>query len=133
MKKFETKKLPVEKDVAAPDGSDVRVLLGVQGGGLAHFELAAGQVSVAVMHKTVEEVWYVLSGKGEMWRMNGEQEEIVELEAGVSLSIPLGTKFQFRALGDSPLAAIGMTTPPWPGEGEAVLVEGKWQSTFANN
>jgi len=31
---------------AAPDGSDVRVLLGVGGGGLAEFELAAGAAGV---------------------------------------------------------------------------------------
>jgi mannose-6-phosphate isomerase-like protein (cupin superfamily) len=126
MQQFETKRLPAERDVVAPDGSDVRVLLGLKGGGMAHFELAPGRTSTAVRHKTVEEVWHFVSGRGEMWRKQGEREETVPVEPGVCLTIPLGTCFQFRSFGPEPLAAIGVTMPPWPGEGEAVLVEGKW-------
>ena len=80
-------------------------------------------------HRTVEEIWFVLSGHGEMWRRQGEREEIVTLEAGVCLTIPRGTHFQFRTLGDAPLAAVGVTMPPWPGEGEAVVVAGPWAPT----
>ena len=54
--------------MVAPDGSDVRVLLSLGGGSMAHFELAPGRVSAAVVHRTVEEIWYVLAGRGEMWR-----------------------------------------------------------------
>ena len=116
-------------DAVAPDGSDVRVLLSVAGGSLAHFELGAGETSIAVEHRTVEEVWYFLSGRGEMWRKSGEQEEIVEVSQGVCVTIPLGTRFQFRAFGAGPLAAIGVTIPPWPGEGEATPVVGHWEPT----
>jgi len=126
MRKFETRRLPVERDVAAPDGSDVRLLLGLGGGGMAHFELAPGRTSVAVTHRTVEEIWYFVSGRGEMWRRQGEWEETVPVDPGVCLTIPLGTRFQFRSFGPDPLAAVGVTMPPWPGEGEAVAVEGKW-------
>jgi len=66
MQKFETKRLPVEPDAVAPDGSDVRILLGLRGGGMAHFELPPGQTSSAVTHKTVEEIWFFLSGRGQM-------------------------------------------------------------------
>ena len=126
MRKFETIRLPVERDVAAPDGSDVRFLLGLGGGGMAHFELAPGRTSVAVTHRTVEEIWYFVSGRGEMWRRLGEREETVPFEPGVCLTVPLGTRFQFRSFGPAPLAAVGVTMPPWPGEGEAVAVEGTW-------
>ena len=108
----------------APDGSDVRILLGLAGGGVAHFELAPGRTSWAVRHRTVAEIWYVLTGRGEMWRRQDRVEDVVVLEPGVCLTIPLGTEFQFRNLGDEPLAAIGMTMPPWPGDDEAVLVDG---------
>ena len=64
-----------------------------------------------------------------MWRKLGDQEEIVPVKAGICLTIPLGTHFQFRAFGNKPLAAIGITTPPWPGEDEAVVAQGKWEST----
>jgi mannose-6-phosphate isomerase-like protein (cupin superfamily) len=128
---WETKRLPGRPDAVAPDGSDVRILLGLDRGGMAHFELAAGQTSIAVVHRTVEEIWFFVGGRGEMWRADGEREEIVEVEPGVCLTIPLGTRFQFRASGEEPLAAIGVTMPPWPGEDEAVSVEGRWVPSAA--
>ena len=124
---FETKRLPVKPDVGAPDGSDVRILLALGGGSMAHFELAAGKTSVAVAHRTVEELWFFLGGRGEMWRKQAEREEVVAVDAGVCISIPVGTRFQFRSLGPEPLAAVAVTMPPWPGDGEACEVEGRWR------
>jgi mannose-6-phosphate isomerase-like protein (cupin superfamily) len=126
---YETKHLPAERDAVAPDGSDVRILLGLKGGGMAHFALAPGRTSRAVVHRTVEEVWYFLSGRGQMWRKQDGRASIVEVLPGVSLTIPLGTHFQFRSLSADPLTAIGVTMPPWPGEGEAVQVDGEWNPT----
>jgi len=123
---FATKRLPAKRDVVAPDGSDVRVLLATEGGSMAHFTLAPGAVSKAVAHRTVEEIWYVLAGHGEMWRRTSEQERVVALEPGVCLTIPCGAHFQFRATGTEPLAIIGVTMPPWPGDGEASAVDGPW-------
>ena len=117
------------RDAVAPDGSDVRVLLGLAGASMAHFNLAPGQTSTAVTHRSVEEIWLVLSGRGEMWRRQDGREEIVPLEAGVCLTIPHGTHFQFRSSGEVPLAAVGVTMPPWPGEGEAIVVPGPWAPT----
>jgi mannose-6-phosphate isomerase-like protein (cupin superfamily) len=129
MQKFETKRLPARRDAVAPDGSDVRILLTLRAGGMAHFELAPGETSTAVTHKTVEEIWFFLSGRGEMWRRQEGREETVAVEPGVCLTVPLGTQFQFRSLGPEPLAAVGVTMPPCPGEGEAIVVEGKWRPT----
>lgn len=123
---FGTMRLPGSPDVIAPDGSDVRVLLQLTRGGMAHFELAAGQVSRAVAHRTVEEIWYVLRGTGEMWRRENDRQEIVRLEPGICVSIPVGTHFQFRSAGDGPLAAVAITMPPWPGTDEAYEVPGVW-------
>jgi mannose-6-phosphate isomerase-like protein (cupin superfamily) len=121
------KRLPAQPDVVAPDGSDVRILLALGGGSMAHFELGPGQTSLAVRHRTVEELWYFLSGRGEFWRRDAAGHElVVEVEAGVSIDIPLGTTFQFRARGEAPLRAVGVTMPPWPGDGEAMLSEGPW-------
>ena len=127
MTDFATKKLPQEPDVTAPDGGRVRVLLSLAGGSMAHFELLPGETSIAVTHRTVEEVWYVLGGRGEMWRHSAGREEVVAMEPGVCLTIPLGTRFQFRCLGDAPLTAVAITLPPWPGDDEAYRVEGRWQ------
>jgi mannose-6-phosphate isomerase-like protein (cupin superfamily) len=128
--RFATMALPVAPTTVAPDGSDVHVLLELAGGGMAHFELAPGRTSRAVRHRTVEEIWYVVAGRGEMWRRQDAIEEVVVLEPGVCLTIPLGTEFQFRSLREEPLAAIGVTMPPWPGNGEAELVEGyaEWKT-----
>lgn len=126
---FSTKRLSVAREVVAPDGSDVRILLGLKGGGMAHFGLPPGQTSTAVAHRTVEEIWFFLTGRGEMWRKQNDREEVVSVEPGVCLTIPLGTHFQFRSFGDIPLAAVGVTMPPWPGEDEAFKVDGKWEPT----
>jgi mannose-6-phosphate isomerase-like protein (cupin superfamily) len=126
MTAFDTKRLPVEPDVTAPDGSDVRILLRLEQGSFAHFSLSPGRTSIAVAHRTVEEIWYIVGGRGEMWRKQGNQEETVPLEAGVCLTILCGTHFQFCSTGDEPLAAVAVTMPPWPGEGEAYPVEGRW-------
>jgi len=97
---------------------------------MAHFELPSGQTSTAVTHNTVEEIWFFLSGRGEMWRWTEGHEEVVPVGEGVCLTIPLGTHFQFRSFGPDALAAIGVTMPPWPGEGEAMFVAGKWKPTL---
>jgi mannose-6-phosphate isomerase-like protein (cupin superfamily) len=123
-----TKALPADPDVTAPDGSDVRILLRGERGSTAHFELGPGRTALAVRHRTVEEVWYFLSGRGEMWRRTPEGDErIDEVGPGVSINIPVGTAFQFRTLGDEPLTAHGTTMPPWPNDdAEAIVVDGPW-------
>ena len=129
MTDFTTSRLSRERDVVATDGSDVRILQSLSGGALAHFSLAPGQTSTAVVHRTVEEIWYFLSGRGEMWRRQERREEVVPVEAGVCVTIPLGTHFQFRSIGNEPLTALATTMPLWPGDGEAVVVPGPWAPT----
>lgn len=124
-----TKMLAVEADVIAPDGCEVRILARTPRGSMAHFALGPGQVSRAVAHRTVEEVWYFLAGQGRMWRRHEDEESIVEVAPGVSLSIPLGTLFQLRNDGNEPLAAVAVTMPPWPGDAEAYFVDGRWPAT----
>lgn len=130
MSEFASKRLPAEPSEVAPDGSRVRVLLRLSGGSMAHFELTPGQVSSATVHRTVEEVWYVLAGQGEMWRKQGEREEVVALEPGVCLTIPVGTSFQFRSSESQSLAVVAVTMPPWPGQDEAIPVAGPWADSF---
>ena len=126
---FDTRRLPAARDAVAPDGSDVRILLALPGGSMAHFQLAPGATSRAVAHRTVEEIWFFLAGRGEMWRKQDAREEVVIVEAGVCLTIPLGTHFQFKSHGAEPLTAVAVTMPPWPGEGEAYTVAGPWSPT----
>ena len=120
------RKLPDTPDVIAPDGSEVRLLSATVRGSMAQFRLAPGQVSKAIVHRTVDEVWYVSAGRGRIWRKSGSHEMITQLEPGLSLNIPVGTAFQFRCDGDRSLDIIGVTMPPWPGDGEAQFVDGVW-------
>ncbi len=117
--------------MTAPDGSDVRVLLQLPAGSLAHFSLPAGATSVAVRHRTISEIWYFVAGVGQMWRSQDGRSEIVDVGPGTAITIPRGTAFQFRSLSDDPLVAVGVAMPPWPGDGEAELVDGVWVPTVA--
>jgi mannose-6-phosphate isomerase-like protein (cupin superfamily) len=126
---FSTRSLGPSPDATAPDGSAVRLLATAPRGSMAHFTLAPGQVSRAVAHKSVEELWYFLRGTGRIWRKLGALEDLVEVGPGVSISIPTGTHFQFRCDGDEPLEAVAVTMPPWPGGEEAFAVEGVWEPT----
>lgn len=129
MSEFATALLRNESAELAPDGSQVRALLTLPSGSMSHFELAAGRVARAVAHRTVDEIWFVVAGRGEMWRRQGEREETVPLEPGTCLTIPLGTEFQFRASATEPVSVIGVTMPPWPGDGEAIPVTGPWRAS----
>jgi len=105
------RRLSKSPDAMAPDGSEVRLLAAGERGSMAHFTLPPGKISKAVTHRTVEEVWFIVAGQGRMWRKRGEEEGITDLEAGVSIDIPLGTHFQFRCDGSEPLKAVGVTMP----------------------
>ena len=126
MAKFATMHRDDAPLVTAPDGSLVRPLLQAHGGSMAVFELAPGLASQPVAHHHVIELWYFLSGRGEMWRSLADHEETVEVREGICIRIEAGTGFQFRCTGDEPLRALGVTMPPWPGADEAHEVEGPW-------
>ena len=128
MHDFATLPLPAEPTVLAPDGSEVRVLLARHGGSMAHFRLHPRQIARAVRHRTVDEIWFVLSGHGAIWRSQDGRAETTALSPGVCLTIPAGTAFQFRAFDDD-LEILGVTLPPWPGEHEAEVLDGLWQPT----
>ena len=115
--------------VTAPDGSAVRLLAGLAGGGMATFRLEAGQVARAVIHRTVEEIWFVTEGRGAIWRRQGDREEVTPLEPGLCHTIPVGTAFQFRAADSEGVTIVAVTMPPWPGADEAVPVAGVWVAT----
>lgn len=125
---FETKQLSAQHNYLAPDGSKIRLLPEVSGGGLAHCTLPNGALSKATAHRTVEEIWYCISGMGQVWRKLGDVEEVVDFLAGIGLTIPKGTSFQFRNTGDDPLCFLIATIPRWPGEQEAMPVSGYWKT-----
>ena len=65
MARFVTRLASERPDAVAPDGSEVRILAATARGSMALFRLAPGGVSKAVAHRTVEEVWYIVAGRGD--------------------------------------------------------------------
>jgi len=131
----DTRSLEDAAPVRAPDGSMVLPLCRITSlGSFAHFQLEPGEISRAVSHATVQEIWYIIGGTGQMWRRhNGQEPTCVELRPGICLTIPLGTAFQFRAgEGDEPLRAVAVTMPPWPAnsEHESRSEQGPWIPAF---
>ena len=121
----------IEPDAMAPDGSEIRFLTNSDNGAtkssLVEVVLGPDQLTRPVRHKTVEEIWYVLNGTGKIWRCPPKTEQVLvpakNVCPGDSLVIPTGWIFQFQAGPNGPLQFLCHTTPPWPGDGEAVPAE----------
>lgn len=123
--------LPETPDVIAPDGSEIRLLESASDrSSMVHALLHSGTTTHAVHHLTVVEDWYCLSGEGEIWRKSSQGESVLKLSPGVTCDIPLGTIFQFRSIGSEALEIVIRTTPPWPGDQEAIRVDGKWEPSI---
>ena len=84
--------------------------------------------ALLTLRRRERRAWESSAGQGQMWRRQGERQETVPLRPGTCISIPAGTHFQFRSAHDSPLAAVGVTMPPWPGADEAYDVPGPWSA-----
>jgi mannose-6-phosphate isomerase-like protein (cupin superfamily) len=113
-------------DTLAPDGSEIRLLAATGRASMVHCALPPGGVSLAVAHRTVEEIWHFVEGEGEVWRQFGGVEEVTPVRPGASLTIPTGAHFQFRNTGATRLCFIIATMPPWPGPEEARRVNDYW-------
>lgn len=124
---FETKQLPETFAQVAQDGSYYDGLMGTAHGWLSDCSLTPGRVTRAVRHLAHDEIWFVRSGRGQVWRCLEDQQEIVDVEAGTCLSLPARTAFQFRTTGDQPFRFLIIQAPPWPQEEPAFkYVAGPW-------
>ena len=120
-----------DPDVTAPDGSAIRLLVDARHSAyrasMVEVTLPAGQVSRPVWHRTVEEIWYILEGRGQVWRCpldaSGTDYAPVDVSPGDALVIPTNWLFQFSANNETPLRFLCFTSPPWPGEDEAPAAE----------
>jgi mannose-6-phosphate isomerase-like protein (cupin superfamily) len=127
-------------DAIAPDGSEIRLLVdehhGISRASACEVTLPAGATSKPVCHRTVEEIWYILDGHGEVWRAapgsDVAQSRPVAVERGDTLTIPCQWRFQFRASAGGPLRFLCFSAPPWPGfdEAEPASEGGYWPSTL---
>jgi len=113
-------------DAIAPDGSEIYYrVVDAKNASVVEVALAAGRTTRAVRHRTVEEIWYVLAGAGEVWLRAPDQagSNTRSVVSGDTVVIPTGWDFQFRATGDRSLRFVCFTSPPWPGEQEVIPVD----------
>jgi mannose-6-phosphate isomerase-like protein (cupin superfamily) len=122
--------LPKRPDAKSPAGADIRYLMDGPTGNMIHSTVPPGQVNKATVHATVSEFWYILEGRGEIWRNDGEESCITELVPGISIDIPVGTAFQYRNVSDGDLKLICIAMPPWPGDSEATYITGMWEPSI---
>lgn len=118
-------------DVIAPDGAEIRVLVDQSRGAtklsLAEALVKPGERTSCVSHRTIEEVWYIVQGKGRFHRLtpNGTEESIEEVVTGEALFIPTGYRFWIENTGPGDLRFLCCDAPAWPGHDEAVV----WATT----
>jgi mannose-6-phosphate isomerase-like protein (cupin superfamily) len=124
-----TTTFPEQPDAKSPAGADIRYLMDGETGNMIHSTVPPRQVNRATVHATVSEFWYILEGRGEIWRDDGVESGVTVLVPGTSIDIPVGTAFQYRNASDVDLTFICVAMPPWPGESEASFVDGIWEPT----
>jgi mannose-6-phosphate isomerase-like protein (cupin superfamily) len=127
---MKTTTLPDQPDAKSPAGADIRFIMDGEKGNMIHSTVPPHQVNKATVHATVNEFWYMLEGRGEIWRDNGSESSVTLLVPGTSIDIQAGTTFQYRNVSEVDLKFICIAMPPWPGDSEAIYVKGKWQPTI---
>ncbi len=114
-------------DAIAPDGAEIRVLLDCPQGAtrlsLAEALVKPGERTACVSHRTIEEIWYIVRGKGRFHRLlpDGSGEQAADVVAGDALLIPTGYRFWVENTGSDALVFLCCGTPPWPGHDEAIV------------
>jgi mannose-6-phosphate isomerase-like protein (cupin superfamily) len=118
-------------DYLAPDGSRFWVISQTDLAGLGFCELPPENTSITAQHQTVTEIWQFVHGKGQVRQRKNGQERVVDVYEGSVIVIHPHTEFQFRTTGADPLRFFVLTSPPWPGAQEAMLLPNHgWKHSF---
>lgn len=127
---MKTKMLTEHPEAKSPAGADIRYLMDGETGNMIHSTVPPHQVNKATVHATISEFWFVLEGRGEIWRDDGVESDVTVLIPGIAIDIPVGTAFQYRNVSDVDLKFICISMPRWPGDQEARYIDGVWQPTI---
>ena|SRR5215203_5165086 len=127
--RLETKKLPEHYDDLTRSQSEIRKLFSTDAASVVHCTLPPKKTSLPTRNIGIVEIWYFITGQGEVWRKqeDADEGEEVRVSPGTSLIMPANVDFQFRSISEEPLTFLCVTMPPWPGEHANLEVEGNWQ------
>jgi mannose-6-phosphate isomerase-like protein (cupin superfamily) len=113
----------------AADGSQWRPLVKTSRGSMSHFTLLPGATSLAMHQKVVQEIWYFLSGDGQVWLKYKGRSKVYNVHRGSAVALPNNVSFQFRNLSKTkPLTFVEVTIPAWPGNQIISKTKGIWQA-----
>lgn len=128
--------LPDRPDDIATDRAEIRKLFATERASVVHCTLPPKAISRTVRNIETDEIWYFLRGHGEIWlREEGEVKGIeAKITPGVCLSIPMGVHFQYRNVGETPLAFLCVTMPPFQSnEANISEVEAHWEPPYSDS
>jgi mannose-6-phosphate isomerase-like protein (cupin superfamily) len=144
--RWETQRLAECPTRAAPAAAfTIAILPSFPEGEIAHATAIPDQIAGSARVQGLAELFYVIEGRGQLWRASGNVETVTELEPGVCVTITPGIEYQFRAT-RHPMTSLVATTARfdpgenwlqgerryWNARGEApnrVLRAGPWTST----
>jgi mannose-6-phosphate isomerase-like protein (cupin superfamily) len=127
--------LPERPDDIATDRSEIRKLFTTERASVVHCTLPPKATSAAVRNVETDEIWFFIGGQGNIWlREEGEVKGTVEkITPGVCLTIPMGVHFQYRSTGETPLAFLCVTMPPFQSnEANTLEVEAYWDPPYSD-
>jgi len=107
-----TKVIGEKPDYISPGGaSEIRELIQRPQGELTHATCPSGRISHPAALDGLYEMFFVLAGKGQVWRSGGGYEGVTRLHPGRWVAMPPGTAFQYRAEADADLVFLVMVVP----------------------
>jgi mannose-6-phosphate isomerase-like protein (cupin superfamily) len=110
---WRTKDLAGRPNYTSPAGvAEIRLLPSFPTGELAHARIVSRQPSRSARLVGVGELFYVLSGEGELWRRTGGLSDVSQLVPRRCVSLPPGIDYQYRVSGGT-LDFIVLTAPRW--------------------
>jgi mannose-6-phosphate isomerase-like protein (cupin superfamily) len=112
----------VNRDKVKPfitkDSSEVREILALKNQSLAEARVALGEATLEHYHRSSEEIYYILEGKGRI----KIEDEIEKVEQGDGIAIPPGKRHRIWSTGEGELVFLCCCSPPYSDE-DTVMVE----------
>jgi mannose-6-phosphate isomerase-like protein (cupin superfamily) len=118
--------LKTDPSYTSPGGvSEIRILLQRPEGELTHARCPAHHISQPATVEDTVQMFFVIAGRGFLWRSLGDSEDVVELRVGRAVLIPEVARFQYKS--ETNLVFMVATLPQWNPENWRAVVGGLWQ------